>query len=270
MIVFINTRPVEIPSTLSDFTLGRRLDWQEQYGDELDKMLDSIAKMDDGVEKELELLDFYFERMYRSFAFFTDTKIAIVRASDVEKIALVYNAAIAHILEDPKEQELSNEFIFNNERWLISEPLLKHGDKMSFGEIIDAKQMIRDTFALGIGRWPAVYKLAAIFLRRPGEVYEESFLYDNSERLQLMRSLPMSIAYQVAFFLSALTSSSQSLSIFFASRELKVPESLRGSISSYTVGLIFSRRLRLQRFLISRGPGLIRSTAPEPLALSTS
>ena len=54
---------------------------------------------------------------------------------------------------------------------------------------------------LGAGNWDVIPYLASIYLRKDGEKFEESWLSEGSERLELMNDLPMDIAVAVAFFL---------------------------------------------------------------------
>jgi hypothetical protein len=55
MQVQINDKTFTFPSSLSEFTLGQRIDFQEQYGNELDEMLKSIIEMPEGIDKDLEV-----------------------------------------------------------------------------------------------------------------------------------------------------------------------------------------------------------------------
>jgi hypothetical protein len=89
----------------------------------------------------------------------------------------------------------------NNETWVLPATELKHGDAMSFGEIIDSKQRVKDMAEIGLSKVEQLLPLSAIYLRKKEEDYKEEFLYEGSERQELMKSLPMDIAEQVGFFL---------------------------------------------------------------------
>jgi hypothetical protein len=267
----INNKKIEIPGSLAEFTLGRRLKFQELHGDLLDMMTDSILKMEDGIEKDLELLDFHFERMFRIFSFFTGVTVEACRASEiVDRIAYIYNAHLSYLFDDPKDPELIGAYTFKGERWTLPEPILKQGGDLSFGEVIDSKQMIRDTFALNQGRWAAVLKLAAIYLRREGESYEEEFLFDDSPRIRLMMDLPMSIAHQVYFFLINLIPSSPVISIFSGKAEQRERDRISVATMTFMGGSISSNLLQRPRFLTSPGAALIPLIAPAGPGLSMS
>lgn len=202
MRVVVNGIEKTLPTSLSEMTLGQRIDFYEQHGRELDEMADSIANMPDSTEKELEIAHLQMEKMFRTFAFFTGTNAEQIKQSEfVDKVANIYYASLSTLLEDEEEIEPQQSFIWKGEHWELHEPELKHGSTMTFGEIIDAKQMVQNMADLGRGKWESLQKLCAVFLRKKGEPYHESFLYDGSDRLLLMRDLPMDIALQVGFFL---------------------------------------------------------------------
>lgn len=205
MQVKLNDKTVTFPSSLSEITLGQRIDLHETHGRLLDQMLESIMKMPDDTEREIELLGFHFERMFRTFAFFAGTTVEAVKESEfINDVAQIYNMGLALIFQEETNMVQQHEFLFKDEVWTLAPPHLKHGDKMSFGEVIDSKQIVKDMLDLGRGRWEALQRLCVIYLRKGPEQYQEEFMYDGSERMELMRELPLSIALQVGFFLKNL------------------------------------------------------------------
>ncbi len=200
----LNDSVVTIPASLSEFTLGQRITFQQEYGNDLDEWVQRIISMEDGIEKELETTEFRFEQMYRTFAFFAGcTPEALKECEFVDDVANIYYSCLANLLENESKVELLSEYIWKGETWVIHPPELKHGSKMTFGEFIDSKQMVKDLAELGKGHWEKMLKLSAIYLRKKDEEYHESFLYEDSERLKLMEELPMDIAMAVGFFLTA-------------------------------------------------------------------
>lgn len=203
MKIILNGKQVTIPSSLSEITIGQRIDFHNQHGQLLDQMLESILKMEDEIFRDLELLQWQNEKMYRTFAFFAGTTPEALKESKfIDEIATIYNSSLAVLLEDEQNLELQREFVWKGEQWVIAHPELKQGHTMTFGELIDAKQTIQDIVQLGRGKWEYMVRLCAIYLRKKGEPYSEEFLYEDSERLKLMHELPMNIAMQVGFFLS--------------------------------------------------------------------
>jgi hypothetical protein len=94
------------------------------------------------------------------------------------------------------------EYFWKGEVWEIHPPELKHGLSDEIRRVHRRKQIIKDMMDLGKGRWESLVSLCAIYLRRKDEPYKEEFMYEGSERQELMLSLPMDIALAVGFFLS--------------------------------------------------------------------
>lgn len=204
MRMMINDTEVVIPSTLSEMSLGQRIDLQEKIGNQLDEMLKSVMSIEDETEREIEMIHFQMEKMFRTMAYFMNCTVeAIKESSFIDNIAHVYFASLDLLLEEERREEieLKESFIWKGEEWELYPPELKNGDRMTFGEFIDSKQIVQDLIKLGKNKWECLLPLSAIFLRKKGEDYEESFLYEGSDRLNLMKELPMDIAIQVGFFL---------------------------------------------------------------------
>lgn len=205
MRLLLNDNWVTIPSDLSEITLGQRIDFQLEHGNLLHEMYKSIIEMEDELEKELELGQWHFEKIYRTMAFFLNATLEAVKESEhIEKIFGLYTTSMDLVFQQEQEEYdyPQLEFIWNDEEWVIEAPELKNGHKMMFGEFIDAKQIVQDMVGLSKSKWECMLPLCAIFLRRRGEAYQESFVHEGSERLALMRELPLNIALQVGFFLS--------------------------------------------------------------------
>ena len=237
MRITINGKEVIIPSSLSELTLGQRITFQQEHGNTLDEMLKSIIAMEDGYDKDLEITEFQFEKMVRTFAFFTGCTIEAVKESEyLDNIANIYHSSLAVLLEEEAEMELQKQFVWNNEVWEIHPPELKHGSKMKFGELIDAKQLIKDAIEFGESKWEYIPRICAIYLRKQGEEYQKEFLFEGSERIELMKSLPMNIAMQVGFFLSASINTYWNTLQSLQNPESNRPASLAGNILTDGVG----------------------------------
>lgn len=203
MKIQLNGEVVNFPSSLSEITLQQRIDFQDQHGDTLLEMYASIMAIDDEVERELELLQYAFEKMFRSFSFFSGVPVEVLKESEfIDQVAAIYHATLKQILEDEAQIEFTKDHVWNSEEWTIAPPELKHGDHMKFGELIDAKQVVQDLQNIGKGKWHSLLPLCAVYFRKKGEEYHKSFLYEDSERLELMKTLPLDKALVVGFFLS--------------------------------------------------------------------
>lgn len=239
MIVSINDIEIQFPTSLSELTLGQRIDFHLAYGQELEQMLRDIVKMPEGFDKELQLSYFKIEQACRAFAFFSGYPLsAIAEAPFFEEISMIYDTCLRSFIEWPTEVELQEKYTWNGQDWFLSSPELKHGDKMRFGEFIDAKQLVQQMVEMGMGRWEYMLPICAIYLRRENEAYQESFLYENSERLTLMRDLPMDIASHVGFFLSVTQNISISTLTSFGNRGQRAQAGSHGNILKSMVGSI--------------------------------
>jgi hypothetical protein len=227
MRVFINDKEVVFPSSLSEYTLGQRIAFHNEHGAILDKMLESILKMEDDEIKEIEIIGFQMEKMFRSFAFFAGTTVEAIKESKfIDDVASVYYSCLAVLFDEEEKLELCRTFTWKEETWELSVPELKHGDKMKFGEFIDAKQVVKDMSDLGHGKWEAMLHLCAIYLRKKGEPYQQEFLYEGSERMEMMKELPMDIALQVGFFLTGTMNFYMNTSKFSEKQRSKEPVSM--------------------------------------------
>lgn len=200
----INGEEVIFPTSLAEFTLGQRIAFQEEYGNDLDAWVQKILAMEEGLDKDLETMEFQFEKMFRTFAFFAGcTPDALKESEFVDDIANIYHSCLKVLFESEDEVKIEQQYSWEGEVWVIHPPHLKHDSKMKFGEFIDAKQIVKDLSDLGKGQWDKLLHLCAIYLRKPNEEYQEAFMYENSERIELMKHLPMDIAMGVGFFLTA-------------------------------------------------------------------
>ena len=204
MRILVNDKEVVFPSSLSEYKLGQRIAFHQEHGVLLDKMLESIQAMEDEMQKELEMVNYQLEKMFRTFAFFAGCTLEAVKEDKfIDDVSNIYHSCLAVLFEEEKNMDLQRSFAWKDEEWVIAAPELKHGDRMKFGEFIDAKQTVKDMADLGMGKWEAMLPICAIYLRKKDEPYKQEFTYEGSDRMELMKELPMNIAMQVGFFLSS-------------------------------------------------------------------
>lgn len=204
MRIQINGQVKTLPSSLSQMTLGQRIDFHNQYGRDLEERTKKLAAIKDEALREIEASQISIDSMFAAVSFFTGIGREVLEESEyLNTIAGLYYSSLAVLFEDQDDLTLKPEYVFQDEIWKIQEPELRNGSAMTFGEFIDSKQIVKDLMDLGSGKWEALQHLCAIYLRRPDEAYEESFIYEDSDRLKLMLDLPMDIALAVGFFLTA-------------------------------------------------------------------
>ena len=193
--------------------------------------------MPEGSDRDLEFIQFQFEKMFRTFSFFSGINVeSLKQSSFIDEIANYYFSSMKILFEDEQQLELQNEFTWKNETWYLHPRELSNSSKMTFGEFIDSKQLIKDMIEMGAGKWEYMLPLCAIYLRKENEPYKEEFLFERSERMALMRELPMDIAMQVGFFLTS------SMNMFLTTlksshrREQKAVDVMQKSIMTSGVG----------------------------------
>ena len=251
MQILVNDIVVNIPTSLSEITLGERIRFHDQYGASLDEEITRITTMEEGPLKDLEWSHFHIDIACKTFSFFSGIDLDIVReAESLTTIMQIYNIVKTCLLEKPA-LEATTTFNWKKEIWEIQPPILQADSTITFGEFIDSKQILQDMYELGAGKWDSLLRLCAIYLRKQGEAYEKTFALENSPRLELMKSLPMDIALQVGFFLI------NSMHIYWntlACSTAIAPKqvSISTPISNAGVGSTFSRASLKQRSLIFR------------------
>lgn len=191
-----------VPTSLSEITLGQRIDFQQQYGEDIAKREALINAIEDEIERDLERADHYMYIFCVSFSFFSGIDLHMVKQVNIYQIIEFFLPCFQELFEQQEEIILQSNYYFKDEVWELSEPALSYHSTMTFGEFVTAKQIIKSLYDLGKDNWTALQYLCAIFLRKEGEVFEESFSTEDSERFKLMRELPMDIALSVAFFLN--------------------------------------------------------------------
>ena len=206
MKIKINEQEYDLPSSLAAVTLQQRIDFDKQYGKELRKELAKIIDMKDERLKELEFTDYHCKLACQSLSFFAGIPLDVVYNTAIEEVLGLYHNLMKGYAEDynwrEKEFELKSEFAWEDAIWELAPPELKQESKMTFGELIIAKQTIQNMMEFGDGQWGPLLPLCCIYFRKKGEAFSEEFTNEDSDRYKLMKTLPLEYAIHVAFFLS--------------------------------------------------------------------
>ena len=193
-----------IPASLAQITLGQRIDFEEQYGKQISEREIAIAAMKEGIDKEVEQSIHHMEILCNSFASFSGIDIAEVKEHiDISQLCDLFLPCFKQLFEQQAIIELQTTYLWNNELWELATPELDYRSNITFNEFLTAKQVVKALHDIGAGDWTALQYLCAIFLRKQHEAFKESFAIAESERFKLMRTLPMDIALNVAFFLTS-------------------------------------------------------------------
>jgi hypothetical protein len=205
MKVKINGENYELPASLAAVTLQQRIDFDTKYGKALRKELIRISEIKDKLMQDTEFTIYNCRLACESLAFFAGIPLDVVNNTAIEDVLPLYHTVMKGYAEDynwqEKEFDLKNEFAWKDEMWVVAPPELTHESKMTFGELITAKQTVQNMVELGDEKWEALLPLCCVYFRKKGEAFSEEFLKENGERYQLLKSLPLEYALHVAFFL---------------------------------------------------------------------
>jgi hypothetical protein len=205
MKVKINGQEYKLPASLAAVILQQRIDFDKQYGKALRKELAKILDIKDERVRDIEFTVYHCRIACESLSFFAGIPLDVVNNTATEDVLTIYHQVMKGYAEDynwqEKEFDLKNEFGWKDEMWVVAPPELQHDSKMTFGELITAKQTVQNMMELGDEKWEALLPLCCIYFRKKGEAFKEEFLAENGERYQMMKTLPLEYALHVAFFL---------------------------------------------------------------------
>ena len=216
MDITVNDINYTIPFDVSQISLADFLDYYRQYGRELDKEMAAVnEKQYEGDEETAALMhtlaiDSQLDK--EALAWFSFwTKKDFMNAGDVPNVGelIIWYKTFKPLLIQSQEASmdaLEKRIEWNDAVWEIQPHTVTPTSKMSFNEIITSKEIIRQVYAIGQNSWDALPYLCAVFFRKQGELFEDIFIVEGSERLELMKTLPLSIALQVSFFLASCVS----------------------------------------------------------------
>lgn len=205
MKVLVNDTEIKLPSTLAEITLGQRIAYHNQYGKDIHEALQSIEDMPEDM-RELEQAVLYMDIAVKQFSFFSGIPLRLVEDTQALEGIMEVCAVMNQLLAEDVATEYKAAFEWEGCTWELHPPELKNGSSLTFGELVDSKQILQDLQELGAGRWESLQRLCAIYLRKQGEPYHKSFADESGERVRLMAGLPLDIALSVSFFLSNSTS----------------------------------------------------------------
>jgi hypothetical protein len=210
MKILINDIEHDVPFDLSLMTLGQFLDYYEAYGRELDKELKALAEKkyvgDEDTIEVLRTIDIDNHIDKEALAWFSFwTKMDFSAAKDEPFIApvLTQYRILRYLLTKSEEDSYTfpAEIEWNGEKWAISNFTVTPASDMTFNEVITSKEVMRQVFAISRSQWDALPYLCAVFFRKKGEAFSDGLIIEGCERLELIKSLPMTHALRVAFFL---------------------------------------------------------------------
>ena len=171
----------------------------------------------------------HLENAVCQFAFYTGLPLPeLQKSADAVSLLHIYNEIIFPLLIQEKDIEIKTEYEYAGEKWIIAAPELLPTSTMTFNEFLHGKELVRQMDQVGKGKWHSLPYLCAIYLRKEGEPFQESFVVDGSERMKLMYRLPLDIAIGVGFFLTG------TLNIYMTTSLYSIPQNQKESIQLTT------------------------------------
>lgn len=212
MQITVNDIDFEVPFDISQISLSKFIEYREQYGIDLDKKLAEIlerkSELTDPDEVALNLqidLDNHIDNEALAwFSFWTNSNLFEVKNHPSIPGLLESYRVLRFLIKESMDTvyEFPSSITWQGEQWTISDFKVNPSSAMTFNEIITSKEVTRQIYKVGKGKWEALPYLCAVFLRKKDESFSDEFIHEDSDRLELFKELPLFIALQVAFFLS--------------------------------------------------------------------
>lgn len=228
---------LNIDNTVS---LGSWIAFQALYGKDLDEWYAEIVAIESPARRSLQEEIFHVERAYSLYTFYHGLAVGKTWDLDLVKqtvplaevmtefyerygFAFVNNGAelpTFYLQERPPRPErpdTTNELgafgtglpvmkdpppppAAKPYRWELPPVELLAGSLMTFGQFIDAKNIVQVAREEKYGKWDLIRYVMAIFLRRDSDHYSEEDIRDNSKRLTAIDELPLSVAIAASYW----------------------------------------------------------------------
>lgn len=202
MEILINNNIYNIPFDPLVITLGEYIDYLNLYGKELTKKFENAIKIEDLESRTIVLDNLLDEEAISWFSYWSKVDLLHAKSiSGVRELLNLYRGLRYLISINEENCDFSKEITWNGEIWEIQDFKINPASEMSFNEIVTSKEIQSQMHQLGANKFETLLYLSAIFFRKKGEAFKDEFVYENSERLNLMRELPLAYAMNVSLFL---------------------------------------------------------------------
>lgn len=215
MQITINDTAFEVPFDTSKITLGQFMQYHDEYGRDLNKLLAIIQAKEftDDTEKIIEMDDFLNKEALAWFSFWTKTDLFEVK-DEPFTLPLLHTFRQLRQLIMPEEAKFPVKVQFNDETWVLPDYKVTPSSNIDFNEIITPKEILRQLKTIEKDKYDALPYLCAIFLRKEDEAFTDEMIDDEGPRMALINELPLNVAFNVAFFLNSYQNISSKLFLF--------------------------------------------------------
>lgn len=233
MEITINNKTCEVPFDLMSISLSDFLKYYDEYGRDLDKaMVNLLEKKYEDEDPEINELQKIIDlethidtEALAWFSFWTKSDLFEVRDEPFIIPVLQNYRLLRHLLKNEENNinEYPLEVTWKSEDWSIQNFIINPASEMSFNEIITSKETMRQIHAVGKRRWDALPYLCAIFFRKKNEAFSDELIQQGGERMELLKTLPLRYAFQIAFFLSCCVNTWKKTLAYSAEMEAEIP-----------------------------------------------
>lgn len=179
---------------LKDIRLEKWVNFYLLYGKELDRRYSAILSMPDCEEKTDLYMLYEVESAQQTYSYYAGVLLDEVELMDVKELLITYSAAFLQWNQAVYDSAVNiySGILWNGEVWEL-QPIGKDANKTSFAEF-EHTQTVSLLFAdMEEGRVDRIYTLFAMFFRKEGEPFTEAI----PDRIEIMKSLPLDIAYAI-------------------------------------------------------------------------
>lgn len=196
-----NGKKYSIPASLGEIKLKQVIDFQNLYGRQIEEMQKTV-------DDELEKFQINLDLACKSVSFFSGIPLEEIYKTNIDHVVSIFSAVLSPIFIDQDERKLQENYFFKDALWQIASPELTFENSMTFNELILGKEIAKDLQQFSIGKYEALQKLLTIYFRKEDEdgniePFQEDWMSEESERMQMMLELPMDVVLDVAFFLQS-------------------------------------------------------------------
>ncbi|MFA6060059.1 MAG: hypothetical protein WC756_17785 [Taibaiella sp.] len=201
-------------------TIQQAIEFHQEFNSLISERLEQLEAIEDPFEKELESIDFEIEQAYLMASFFSEyTALELQETMPALEVLFLFREKMQPLFIT--EADMFRSTSWNNETWELPPVELKPESIMVFGEFIDSKVMVQDVIDNKGSKWEMLLYIATIFFRKENEEYQGSFLFENSDRSELMKSLPLSIAAGIGTWYEAFNEYLQDYFPVFSESQIK-------------------------------------------------
>ncbi|MCZ2085368.1 MAG: hypothetical protein LC112_13960 [Flavobacteriales bacterium] len=203
MLLTINGTLHNVPSDISEVTVGKFAEYYDKYGRALDEELVAIFEnQTDQDLLELDLQQHIDKEALSWYTFFTGYNFFESKDIELTDVLIQYRILRTLLKEsETKSRDFPHDADWMDAKWRIQDFRVQPGSTMTFNEVITSKEVVRQITKLGKGKWDALIYLCCIFFRKVDEPFADELT--SGERFKLIEQLPLNYAMSVAFFLNS-------------------------------------------------------------------